>query len=439
MWRWGRRSSRECGEALRRFHSNARRKIEDEGDWRFAKEWWGLRGQPEGHTVFRSRSSQGNGIVSVVSHPSSTPVAREWPRTEKWLQERYAAVNGVKEQFMILGYEWRSLKFNDDTRQSTVKVMSACSESYPDYPFLMQLPHCLATPFRSSVIFADLKSMVSTGLATISCSIFDLASAVHGDTPMRILCIGHGGGSLPLFLANKIKGAVVDSVEIDPVVLAASTTAMGFPSFPLTPGKHCRNSPPLIEKAIWKDIHGRLFLHGSDAEDFILKTTNIYDMVFIDAYNGEDIFPSKLWDPQLPFLTALNERLHPSHGTVVVNVTSDFDIRNPDGSLPSVLEQMLPMGKYISSVCQSYKNALVGCGDRSNPVAKVSSVVFNVAVPHLCNSSLVVARGFQMGGPIITRDSVLNTLASKCDALESLLNLPFSSLQYLITGFALID
>ncbi|CAM8932908.1 unnamed protein product [Rhodiola kirilowii] len=429
MWRWGRRSSRECGEALRRFHSNARRKIEDEGDWRFAKEWWG--GQSEGHTVFRSRSSQGNGIVSVVSHPSSTPVAREWPRTEKWLQERYAAVNGVKEQFKILGYEWRSLKFNDDTRQSTVKVMSACSESYPDYPFLMQLPHCLATPY--------LKSMVSTGLATISCSNFDLASAVHGDTRMRILCIGHGGGSLPLFLANKIKGAVVDSVEIDPIVLAASTTAMGFPSFPLTPGKHCSNSPPLIEKAIWKNIHGRLLLHGSDAEEFILKTTNIYDMVFIDAYDGEDIFPSKLWDPQLPFLTALNKQLHPIHGTVVVNLHSDVDIRNPDGSLPSVLEQVLPMGKYVSSVCQSYKNVLIGYGDRSNPVGKVSSVVFTVAVPQLCNSSLVVTRGFQMGSPIITRDSVLNTLASKCDALESLLNLPFSSLQYLITGFALID
>ncbi|CAM8927082.1 unnamed protein product [Rhodiola kirilowii] len=328
MRRWGRRSSRECGEALRRFHSNARRKIEDEGDWRFAKEWWG--GQSEGHTVFRSRSSQGNGIVSVVSHPSSTPVAREWPRTEKWLQERYAAVNGVKEQFKILGYEWRSLKFNADTRQSTVKVMSACWESYPDYPFLMQLPHCLATPY--------LKSMVSTGLATISCSNFDLASAVHGDTRMRILCIGHGGGSLPLFLANKIKGAVVDSVEIDPIVLAASTTAMG------------------------------LLLHGSDAEEFILKTTNIYDMVFIDAYDGEDIFPSKLWDPQLPFLTALNKQLHPIHGTVVVNLHSDVDIRNPDGSLPSVLEQVLPMGKYVSSVCQSYKNVLIGYGDRSNPV-----------------------------------------------------------------------
>lgn len=48
--------------------------------------------------------------------------------------------------------------------------------------------------------------MVSAGLSAISCSTFDLYSAVHGNTPMRILCVGHGGGSLPLFLASKLKG-----------------------------------------------------------------------------------------------------------------------------------------------------------------------------------------------------------------------------------------
>lgn len=43
---------------------------------------------------------------------------------------------------------------------------------------------------------ADLKSMVSAGLSAISCSSFDLGSAVHGNTPMRILCVDHGGGEL---------------------------------------------------------------------------------------------------------------------------------------------------------------------------------------------------------------------------------------------------
>lgn len=55
--------------------------------------------------------------------------------------------------------------------------------------------------------FADLKSMLSAGLATIaSCSYDIIEKAVHGKKTMNILCIGHGGGSLPLFLASKIKG-----------------------------------------------------------------------------------------------------------------------------------------------------------------------------------------------------------------------------------------
>jgi len=35
---------------------------------------------------------------------------------------------------------------------------------------------------------------------------FDIISALQGKKNMHILCIGHGGGSLPLFLASKIQG-----------------------------------------------------------------------------------------------------------------------------------------------------------------------------------------------------------------------------------------
>lgn len=48
--------------------------------------------------------------------------------------------------------------------------------------------------------------MVSTGLATIASCNYDLMSAIHGKKTMSILCIGHGWGSLPLFLASKIQG-----------------------------------------------------------------------------------------------------------------------------------------------------------------------------------------------------------------------------------------
>lgn len=53
---------------------------------------------------------------------------------------------------------------------------------------------------------ADVKSMVSTGLATLASCNYDLKSAVLGKKVMNILCIGHGGGTLPLFLGSKIQG-----------------------------------------------------------------------------------------------------------------------------------------------------------------------------------------------------------------------------------------
>lgn len=56
--------------------------------------------------------------------------------------------------------------------------------------------------------FVDLKSMLSLGLCTIASSNYDLMAAVHGKKMMRILCIGHGGGSLPLFLASTIQGRI---------------------------------------------------------------------------------------------------------------------------------------------------------------------------------------------------------------------------------------
>lgn len=48
--------------------------------------------------------------------------------------------------------------------------------------------------------------MVSVGLTTIASCGYDLLNAMQGKQNLRILCIGHGGGSLPLFLASKIQG-----------------------------------------------------------------------------------------------------------------------------------------------------------------------------------------------------------------------------------------
>ncbi|KAK6914154.1 hypothetical protein RJ641_021475 [Dillenia turbinata] len=433
------------------------RRIEDEGDWFYSSEWWGY--HPDcGQTVFRSTSDEGNGVVSVLAYPSSRPIFIDflgtismdqiyWPETERWLQQRYMEIHPSHEKrnFRILGYQWRVLRFNDNTRQSTVKLMAA--ESDLGSVWFMPQAHCLAVPCKFhhlnfNGLFADdvdLKSMVSAGLSAIVSCNYNLSDAIRGKQNMHILCIGHGGGCLPLFLASKIQGAIVHSVEIDPLVISASIEAMGFPSSSVVKpsGQRAISKPKLVDEILWKGTHERLFLYEADAEKFILDTTNTYDLIFIDAYDGDDIFPHKLWDPSGLFLKTLSNRLHPDHGTVVVNLHSDSDILNLDGT-KTVLPQILPMGKYVSGVCRAFKDVLVGnetCSHRN----KYQGLGFTVSAPWVCNTSLVVCRGFELGGEILNRDEVLGTLVSKSFDVEKLFRLPFSWLQYLRRGFVLVD
>ncbi|XP_027364029.1 uncharacterized protein LOC113871253 [Abrus precatorius] len=423
MWRGARAGSR----CLHRFSTAVRRRAEDEGDWLFSSEWWGS-APDDGNTVLRSTSGMGNGVVSVVAHPSSRPSRMHWSKMERWLQQRCEEVHsgyGDGGNLRILGYQWRVLRFNDVTRQSTAKVMLSYRENKPGSVYITQQPHCLAVPY--------VKSMISAGLTTVASCNFDITSALQGKKNMHILCIGHGGGSLPLFLASKIRGAVVHIVEIDPLVISASIRAMGFPAFSLMTqtGDRAFAKPGIIDEIMWKGIHERIHLYEADAEQFIINNTDLYDMIFVDAYDGDDIFPHKLWDPDSPFLKALSNQLHPKHGTVVVNLHSDSDIFNDDGYVPSVLEQNLPMGKYVSHVCQAYKNVLVGNGG--------SGLAFTVAVPWVYNTSLIVCRGFGRDNEYFNRDLVLNTLISKSLELEQVMDLPFPCLEYIKKGFILVD
>ncbi|KAF7846680.1 hypothetical protein BT93_L3920 [Corymbia citriodora subsp. variegata] len=283
--------------------------------------------------------------------------------------------------------------------------------------------------------------MVSVGLATLASSDFDLGDVVRGNKTMNILCIGHGGGSLPLFLASKIQGAIIDIVEIDPLVISASIQAMGFPAFSvLTPsGDRAISKPDLMDEVMWKGVHERLHLLESDAEKFVLENKKLYDLVFIDAYDGDDIFPHKLWDPDSPFLRALSNQLHSEHGTVVVNLHSDADDPSPDGSPPSVLQQFWPMGKHVSSISQAYKDALVGQGSSHHARGKCSGLAFVVSVPWVCNSTLVACKNFRVDAGLSSRDGIVDRLLSRSIEVERILDLPFLCLEYVKRNFTLVD
>ncbi|OAY55496.1 uncharacterized protein LOC110610810 [Manihot esculenta] len=423
------RAGLNCRWNIRRFCT---RRIQDEGHWLYSSEWWGT--NSDGHTVLRSTSEKGNGVVSVLAYSSSRPNEAYWPETERWLQKRYAELHPGKEhnvRFRILGYQWRTLRFNDDTRQSTAKVMAAYQQSEPNSIFLMQQAHCLAVPY--------VKSMVSVGLTTLASCNYDLMDAVRGKKTMRILCIGHGGGSLPLFLASKIQGAVIDVVEIDPLVISASIQAMGFPAFSVvsSPGQRALRKPDTINEVMWRGIHERLYLYESDAEFFVLNNnSNIYDIIFIDAYDGDDIFPRKLWDADSPFLQALNSRLHPDYGTVVVNLHADDDVLSSNPSVSYFYQQVLPMSMHVPKVCRAYKDVLVGNGNSSGG-KEGSGFVFTVSVPWVCNTSMVVCRGLGMSN--YSRDSIANAVISKSLEVENILDLPFSCVEYIKRDFTLVD
>lgn len=235
-----------------------------------------------------------------------------------------------------------------------------------------------------------------------------------------------------LITACSSSGAIVHSVEIDPVVISASTRAMGFPPSTVqekTSADSTFQQPAHAEQLLWPDVHNRIFLCRADAEDFILNSPNIYDLVFVDAYDGDDIFPYKLWDPNGVFLKTLQKRLHPVHGTVAVNLHSDSDVLAAGTSGDYSSECILPMGKYISQVCRAYKENL--------------GLAFKVSVPWLCNVTLVAGTGVGLRsgkrGLSVNRDVILDSLVSQSYSVEVLLDLPFPCLPYVMRGFVLVD
>lgn len=84
-----------------------------------------------------------------------------WGRTEKWLEQRRDKIFPAGENFRVCGYEWRTLHFNDFTRESTVKVLVAQRGEEEESGSLcfMQQPRCLAVPcnFRLNFFLLQFK------------------------------------------------------------------------------------------------------------------------------------------------------------------------------------------------------------------------------------------------------------------------------------------
>jgi spermidine synthase len=114
------------------------------------------------------------------------------------------------------------------------------------------------------------------------------------EAPLRMLVVGLGGGTLPVFLHRHWPQALVEAVDIDPDVVDAARRFFGFR----------------------EDAGLRAYV--SDGRRFVAARPDRYDLVFLDAY-GADSIPYHLTTRE--FLTAVRASLR-SGGAVVANLWS---------------------------------------------------------------------------------------------------------------------
>ncbi len=108
----------------------------------------------------------------------------------------------------------------------------------------------------------------------------------------RVLVIGLGGGTLPMFLRKNYPDAVIDAVDIDPEVVYVAKQFFGF------------------------NEDARMRAHVDDGRRFIEQVRQPYDAIFLDAY-GSDSVPPHLTTRE--FLLAVRRAVKPG-GVVVGNI-----------------------------------------------------------------------------------------------------------------------
>jgi spermidine synthase len=112
------------------------------------------------------------------------------------------------------------------------------------------------------------------------------------EEPRRVLVVGLGGGSLPMFLRKHYPAAEIDVAEIDPGVVDVAKQFFGFRE------------------------DERTRAHVGDGRQFIENVRQPYDIIFLDAFGARDV-PKHLTTQE--FLLAVRRALVTS-GVVVSNV-----------------------------------------------------------------------------------------------------------------------
>lgn len=112
------------------------------------------------------------------------------------------------------------------------------------------------------------------------------------ENPQRILVVGLGGGSLPMFLRSVFPLVHIDAVDVDPAVIQVARRFLDFREDPF------------------------LHAHAVDGRRFVEAVQTPYDLILLDAYSSEAV-PAHLTTRE--FLKAVLRAIQPA-GIVVSNL-----------------------------------------------------------------------------------------------------------------------
>jgi hypothetical protein len=333
----------------------------DKGHWNYSPEWYGSHGgvswaRDYGTTVFRSDKDC---TITVTAHDTSLPSP---PLSQ-----------------------WRVLRFNDTTRQSV-----ALCNIYDDDnnnkvvadPSVLCFEYMKTIASITAALLGVNTHLLSLALPPTKTNIHHNGSSnyqMHQDRMqqqecLRILCVGLGGGSLPNFLNHHFPGALIDAIELDPIVAEAAHTAMGFPFLPTSNNNSNRKEEDRVRVFIM-DAYDYAQQHAQKVAHQVSQY--YYDLVFMDAFDGQDNIPAKLKSSE--FAEYLSRVMHPQHGTLVMNVHST-DV----GPIASLFkhEILLQMQGREGEEDDGPSSSLAGC-------------CFSVQASKQPNTELVVARGIR--------------------------------------------
>lgn len=316
-----------------------------------------------------------NGDVAVTAHPASTNGfdSHSSSSDEESDDER----GGLRHD------EWRVLRFNSTTRQSVTRVRVYPNDSVKatqsQRPWLdpnqvaIAYPECLAQEY--------LKSMVS-----VVASLVGILGLFSSQQPVRVLCIGLGGGSLPMFLLHHFPMMTVDAIEIDPVVIqACDFMGLRFKDYP------------------------RLRVFEQDAllylQQCVLSATidnhSTYDIVCIDAFDGQDNVPDFLFSNE--FSDLLASILDQERGAIIMN-SHGIDVKNPVRRFANALRDS-------SSSCRSREHHLC----------------FVVSTQKQRNTTLAIVHGFDPNSLPISKEGIADQLRIAASYVAAEVGYPFAA------------